>query len=103
MQIDKCIVTLSRSAAIAIKEILDEPTIRNLGQNVGIRIYVVRGRAGDSYNLTFSNPDDGDTTVIMDGIKIHIDSDSLQRLGDKGVLVDYVMGHSGVGFKFIAR
>jgi len=90
------IITITQKAIIAIKEFMLEPNVVGDGLRVGIR---GGGCAGFEYVLDFSNKNDDDIVSTHDGITVYIDPVSAMHL--EGVMIDYIMGLSGTGFKFI--
>jgi iron-sulfur cluster assembly accessory protein len=89
-------VTLTETAVVKVKEILDsqEPKPN------GLRIAVVGGGcSGFSYSMAFENtPNMLDKTYSYEGLKVFIDQASLLYLD--GAEVDYVETLEGSGFKF---
>src|SRR6266496_405429 len=85
--------------AKAIEMVKDAMTRENLS-GYGIRVGVVGGGcSGFQYSMDFENAErDGDAVFAQDGIKVIIDPMSSMYL--QGVVIDYVVGLSGAGFKF---
>ncbi len=67
----------------------------------GLRVAVVGGGcSGFQYNLNFDkSAKDDDVEYDVDGLKIFVDAVSLQYV--KGMVIDYVNGLHGAGFKFV--
>ena len=89
-------VTLTPTAIVKVKEILDtqEP------KPAGLRIAVVGGGcSGFSYSMAFENqPNMLDKTYNYEGLKVFVDQASMLYL--EGAEVDYVETLEGSGFKF---
>ena len=89
-------VTLTETAVVKVKEILDgqEP------KPGGLRISVVGGGcSGFSYSMAFENtPNMLDKTYNYDGLKVFVDQASLLYLD--GAEVDFVETLEGSGSKF---
>ena len=87
--------------AKAIEMVKDAMTRENLS-GYGIRVGVVGGGcSGFQYSMDFENAErDGDAVFAQDGIKVIIDPMSSMYL--QGVVIDYVVGLSGAGFKRLA-
>ena len=83
----------------AVEMVRDAMTRENLA-GYGIRIGVVGGGcSGFQYSMDFENAErDGDSIYEQDGIKLFVDPMSSMYL--QGVMVDYVVGLQGAGFKF---
>ena len=66
----------------------------------GLRVSVVGGGcAGFQYSLDFEkDPRMDDLTMVVDGVRIFIDSVSVGYL--TGTIIDHVSGLQGTGFKF---
>lgn len=75
---------------------MSEPDVAGDGLRVGIR---GGGCAGFEYVLDFSNKKDNDIVSIHDGVIVYIDEISAMHL--EGTTLDYIIGLSGTGFKFI--
>jgi iron-sulfur cluster insertion protein len=69
-------------------------------QGQGLRIAVVTGGcSGFEYSLKFSPaPEPGDAVVQAEGLKVFIESGSLEQLA--GTVLDYVASTYGGGLKF---
>lgn len=64
----------------------------------GLRIFVEKGGcAGMQYGMTLDHPQEGDTLVEKEGVKVMIDPQSLEFL--RGVTVDYADDLAGAGFR----
>lgn len=89
------IVSLTPRAINKLKEACEAE-----GVLYGIRIFVQGGGcAGYTYGLDFEKQGrDSDRIFEQDGVKVYIDPISAMQL--EGVILDYVMGLSGTGFKF---
>ncbi len=90
-------VSLTESAAEMAKVAMQREGL----QEAGLRVAVVGGGcSGFQYSLGFDGAARSDDTVIeQHGIRLFVDSTSLQYL--KGVTIDYVNGLHGAGFKFL--
>ena len=66
----------------------------------GLRVAVVPGGcSGYEYSLDFAaDPQDGDRVVEQNGLRVFVDSASVDRLD--GTVLDYVDGLYGAGLKF---
>ena len=66
----------------------------------GLRIAVVTGGcSGNEYSLSFAAaPQVGDRVFEVDGVKVFIDTTSVEKLA--GTVLDYVDGLHGGGLKF---
>lgn len=87
-------ITMTESAAAKIKELMAAETEKY----EGLRIYVRGGGcSGYQYGMAFEQKiEDDDTVVEKDGIKVIIDSQSIQFLN--GTTVDYHESLQGAGF-----
>jgi iron-sulfur cluster assembly accessory protein len=90
------VLKLTERAIIAVKEFMKEPDIKGDGLRIGVR---GGGCAGLQYALDFSSAKDNDIVYEQDGLLIFVDPLSAIHL--EGTTVDYTIGLSGVGFKFI--
>ena len=88
-------ITLTAGAIAKIKSILAE---RN--EEMGLRIAVVGGGcSGFQYQMTLDKePQVDDKILDMEGLKVYVDTQSVQYLN--GTNIDYVDGQNGSGFKF---
>lgn len=69
--------------------------------DAGLRVAVVGGGcSGFQYSLSFDQaPRPDDTVSEQNGVRLFIDSGSLQYL--HGTVIDYIKGLHGAGFKFL--
>jgi iron-sulfur cluster assembly accessory protein len=90
-------VTLTPRAVEMVKHIRAK---EGLPEEHALRVSVVGGGcSGFSYQLGFDQgPQEGDTVLEYDGVRVLIDATSAQYLG--GTQIDYVSGLHGGGFKF---
>jgi iron-sulfur cluster insertion protein len=89
-------VGLTEKAAEKVKEI---KAAEGIEESFGLRMRVVGGGcSGFSYDLYFDQVTEVDQTFESHGVKLIVDSMSLQYL--MGTQVDYVEGLQGAGFKF---
>ena len=90
------VIGLTPRAVEAVKNI----RIKDGFGDMPLRISVVGGGcSGFSYQLDFTDaPEDGDTVLEMEGLRIVVDGGSVQYL--QGTQIDYVNSLSGGGFKF---
>jgi iron-sulfur cluster assembly accessory protein len=88
-------ITMTPEAITKVKAILTE---RN--EEAGLRIAIIGGGcSGFQYQMTLDKAPQADDEIMdMEGLKIFIDSKSLQYLN--GTTVDYVDSSNGSGFKF---
>lgn len=89
-------LVLTLSAVSKVKEIM----AKQPEQYEGLRIAVMGGGcSGYQYHMGFEKaPGLNDQVIDFDGLKVIIDSNSLNFI--KGCEVDYVDGIQGTGFKF---
>ena len=66
----------------------------------GLRIAITDGGcSGYSYHLSFEKEQkSGDTVINLNNLAVYVDSNSARYL--KGIVIDYVSGLYGGGFKF---
>jgi iron-sulfur cluster assembly accessory protein len=90
-------VTLTPKAIEMVKEAMEAEKLAGHG----LRIYVQGGGcSGFQYGLDFDNAHKaGDFEMRFDGLTVYVDPISAMHL--EGTVIDYVMGISGAGFKFI--
>jgi len=89
-------VGLSDKAAEKVKEIRGE---ENIEDSYALRLKVQGGGcSGFSYDLFFDQPQEGDQSFDVKGVKLICDQMSLMYLA--GTEIDYVEGLHGAGFKF---
>src|SRR5215831_6600905 len=95
---DRATVSLTDTAVARIKEVLARER-RPAGS--GLRVSVVGGGcSGFQYSLGFADrAGEGDTVAEYDGVKVFVDSTSMQYVA--GTVIDYVNGLHGAGFKFL--
>jgi iron-sulfur cluster assembly accessory protein len=92
---DLSTITLTARAAKKLKEILAEEEKTDWGLRYGEK---AAGCSGFEYFLDYSEkPKHGDMIFESQGIQIHIQQKSLERL--LGSVIDYVDGLHGAGFK----
>lgn len=86
-------VTLTAPAAKKVKELMETE-----GEELALRVAVRPGGcSGFSYEMYFdSEVDDDDSVAEFDGVRVVVDSQSLQFL--QGAQVDYREGLMGSGF-----
>ena len=92
---EKQILTVTPSAVAIIKNLLQE---RNI-PNHALRVFVTGGGcSGMQYGMSFEEVEqDYDTVVVVDGVRLLIDSTSLVYL--TGATVDFVDNLIGGGFR----
>src|SRR5687767_3812415 len=90
-------IGLTPKAIEMVKEAMEAEKL----EGHGLRIYVQGGGcAGFQYGLDFDNaPRAGDFEMQFDNLKVFLDPISAMHL--EGTVIDYVMGISGAGFKFV--
>ena len=89
-------VQLTAKAVEMVKDAMSRENLTGYGIRVGV---VGGGCSGFQYSMDFENAErDGDAVFEQDGIKLFVDPMSSMYL--QGVIVDYVVGLSGAGFKF---
>jgi len=94
-EIDTNSITLSEKAAKKFLSILEEEKKQGWGLRLSEK---ASGCSGFEYILDFSKESkENDLTFNSNGIEIHVDKSSLERL--IGCFVDYVDGLQGAGFK----
>ncbi|MDP2623247.1 MAG: iron-sulfur cluster insertion protein ErpA [Actinomycetota bacterium] len=87
-------VTLTSAAAAKVTELLEREDEKDLVLRLGVR---PGGCSGFSYEMFFdANVDDSDFIAETDGVRMAVDSQSLEML--KGAQVDYRDGLQGAGF-----
>jgi iron-sulfur cluster assembly protein/iron-sulfur cluster insertion protein len=87
-------VTLTSAAATKVAELLEREDEKDLVLRLGVR---PGGCSGFSYEMFFdANVDDSDFIAETDGVRMAVDSQSLEML--KGAQVDYRDGLQGAGF-----
>lgn len=91
------VLTLTEVAVEKIKEVMEREGLKQGGLRVSV---VGGGCSGFQYNLALDeNSREDDTIVEQGGVKVFVDSMSGQYLS--GVVIDYVNGLHGAGFRFI--
>lgn len=90
------VLTLTAKAVEMVKQAIAQENLTGHGIRVGV---VGGGCSGFQYSMDFENqPRDGDQVIEQDGIKVFVDPMSSMYL--QGVIIDYVQGLQGAGFKF---
>ncbi len=91
------ILTLTEKATEMVKAAMEREGARGFGLRVGV---VGGGCSGFQYNLTFEEKPGADDTVLeQGGVMIFVDEASHPHL--QGMILDYVTGLHGAGFKFL--
>jgi iron-sulfur cluster assembly accessory protein len=91
------LITLTELAAEMAKAALEREGRTDHGLRVGV---VGGGCSGFQYNLGFDRaPRPDDTVIEQHGVRLFIDSMSVPYL--RGMVIDYVTGLHGAGFKFL--
>jgi iron-sulfur cluster insertion protein len=89
-------ISLTAKAVEMVKDAMTREGLAGYGIRVGV---VGGGCAGFQYSMDFENqPKDGDMTFEHEGVTLYIDPMSSMYL--QGVVIDYVVGLQGAGFKF---
>jgi iron-sulfur cluster assembly accessory protein len=89
----QALVTLTPSASVKVRELLDQEQ----EQNLGLRIFVAGGGcSGMQYGMTLDEEQEGDAIMELDGIRILVDEMSASYIS--GSEVDYVDSLMGAGF-----
>jgi iron-sulfur cluster assembly accessory protein len=89
-------ITLTAKAVEMVKDAMTRENLTGYGIRVGV---VGGGCSGFQYSMDFENAQrEGDAVFDQDGIKLFIDPMSSMYL--QGVVVDYIVGLQGAGFKF---
>jgi iron-sulfur cluster assembly accessory protein len=87
------LVTMTSSAALKVRELLDQESETNLG----LRIFVAGGGcSGMQYGMTLDEVQEGDAIMELDGIRVLVDEMSAGYIS--GSEVDYVDSLMGAGF-----
>ena len=90
------IVTLTESAIVKIKTMMEKEEKQGYGLRVGV---ATGGCAGLSYDLRFQkNPYDNDTVIEAGDLKIFVNPESLSFI--KGIQIDYIDTLKESGFKY---
>lgn len=88
-------ISLTKKAAKKFKDILEEEEKQGWAFRFGEK---ASGCKGSEYLLDFSEkPTENDVVFESEGVQIHVDKNSLDRL--LGSVIDYVDGLKGAGFK----
>jgi iron-sulfur cluster assembly accessory protein len=89
-------LSLTNSAILQVKKLL----ARDQRQAQGLRVGVTDGGcSGFSYKLDFDKEQKPDDIILeLDGVTIYVDSKSAPYLA--GIVIDFVTGLHGGGFKF---
>jgi iron-sulfur cluster assembly accessory protein len=89
-------VQLTPKAVEMVKDAMQREGLSGHGIRVGV---MGGGCAGFQYSMDFEKePKDGDLSFEQDGLRLYVDPMSSMYL--QGVVVDYVVGLQGAGFKF---
>ena len=89
-------IALTPKAVEMVKDAMQREGLGGYGIRVGV---MGGGCAGFQYSMDFENEaKDGDLSFEHDGIKLYVDPMSSMYL--QGVVIDYVVGLQGAGFKF---
>lgn len=90
-------ITLTAKAIEMVKEAMVAEKL----DGHGLRVFVQGGGcSGFQYGLDFDNaPRAGDFEMTFEGLTVYVDPISAMHL--EGTMIDYVMGISGAGFKFL--
>ena len=88
------LVTITDKAAAKLKEIAASEN----KSDHGVRIQVMpAGCSGNAYSMDFDKEQSGDTIEEVNGIKVFVDTDSINLL--RGSVVDYIETPEESGFK----
>jgi iron-sulfur cluster assembly accessory protein len=89
------LVSLSPAAAEVIRDLFKQ---RNLNDGYALRIFISgQGCSGYQYGLGFDDkPNETDTTIESQGLKVLVDEVSLQYLN--GATINYIDDERGKGF-----
>jgi iron-sulfur cluster assembly accessory protein len=89
-------LTLTPKAVEMVKDAMSRENLSGYGIRVGV---VGGGCSGFQYSMDFENSQrDGDSVYEQEGVKLFVDPMSSMYL--QGVIIDYVVGMQGAGFKF---
>jgi iron-sulfur cluster assembly accessory protein len=89
-------VTMTAKAIEMVKDAMQREGLEGYGIRIGV---MGGGCAGFQYSMDFEKePREGDIAIAQDGIRLLVDPMSSMYL--QGVVVDYVVGLQGAGFKF---
>jgi iron-sulfur cluster assembly accessory protein len=87
-------ITLTESAVRHLQSLIAEKG----DATKGLRLFVEKGGcAGMQYGMTLDAPEDGDETFEKGGVKVIVDSESLNYL--RGSEIDYCDDLTGTGFR----
>ena len=88
-------IRISESATEALRSLLQS---KNAGPEAGLRLAVTRGGcAGWQYEMKVAEPEDGDQVTEIEGGRLIVAGDSLEKLNE--CIVDYVDSLSDAGFR----
>ena len=88
-------IRISESAIDALKSLLKS---KDAGPRAGLRLAVRRGGcAGWQYEMKVAEPEEGDEVTDVDGGRLIVAGDSVEKLND--CVVDYVDSLSDAGFR----
>lgn len=86
-------LTITENASKKLRELL-----KNQKEGTGLRIKVMAGGcSGHQYEFMFDKENEKDEKIEVDGIKVLIDKESLEKM--KGSKIDYIDSLTGAGFK----
>ena len=89
-------ITITEAAAHHLGRLLDDRGASR--ENEGLRLFVEKGGcAGMSYAMKVTTPEEHDTVVEKDGVKVFVDRESEEFLS--GIQLDYVDALNDSGFK----
>ncbi len=89
-------IDLTQAAQDEVKRLLTKEGNPALGLRVGVR---GGGCSGLSYQMSFASKQEGDNEVAFGNVRVFVDPKSLIYL--KGLVLDFVDGLEGRGFKFV--
>ena len=90
-------ITLTDNAVQELKSLLQR---KFAAPDEGVHLAIERGGcAGMQYTMKIESAHEGDQTVAIDGVLVHVAADSIDYL--KGSQVDYSFALSDSGFKII--
>ena len=89
-------ITITDSAALHLKKLLADRGVSP--EDEGLRLFVEKGGcAGMSYSMKVTTPEDSDTVLEKDGVRVFVDQESEEYL--KGIELDYHEALNDSGFK----
>ncbi len=89
-------VQLTAKAVEMVKDAMEREGLQGFGIRIGV---IGGGCAGFQYSMDFEKaPKDGDLAFEQEGVKLYVDQMSSMYL--QNVVIDYVVGLQGAGFKF---